>query len=148
MEKSNHEVFISFRDPSIVRHQTGSYADAFSKHEQRWKDNLQKVQTWRAALAEAANLSGWDCSVHRMESDLVEKIANDVLKKLQGVGGDDDLEGEIAMCKRMAQRHEEMYLRTRDVSHWNAYNATHQRIAQLQQQLMVRLRDQSLGHTT
>ncbi|KAI4328358.1 hypothetical protein L6164_020716 [Bauhinia variegata] len=133
MEKSkqNYEVFISFRDPSTVRHQIGQYAKHFLKHEQRLKDNLQKVQNWRAALAEAANLSGWDCSVHRMESELVEKIANDLLQKLHGLRPDNDLEGEIA------QRQEEAHLRSRDLNLRRDYNAmaTALRIGQSQRQL-------------
>lgn len=48
-------------DPTHVRNQTGSYAHAFAKHEQRFVYDMNKVQTWRLALAEAANLSGWDC---------------------------------------------------------------------------------------
>ncbi|KAH1154307.1 hypothetical protein AAZX31_18G119000 [Glycine max] len=59
-------------DPSDVRNQTGSYADAFANHEQRFKDNVQKVELWRASLREVTNLSGWDCLVNRTESQLVE----------------------------------------------------------------------------
>ena len=43
-------------DPSEVRKQTGTYAQAFVKHE---KENIEKVHMWRAALIEVANLSGW-----------------------------------------------------------------------------------------
>ena len=46
-------------DPSDVRHQKGSFAMAFTKHEERFKENLEKVQLWRAALTEVANLTGW-----------------------------------------------------------------------------------------
>ena len=42
-------------DPSWVRHQKGSYHDALVKHEKMPGD---KVQIWRKALREAANLSG------------------------------------------------------------------------------------------
>ncbi|MQL41546.1 toll/interleukin-1 receptor domain-containing protein, partial [Escherichia coli] len=58
-------------DPTQVRNQTGSYAHAIAKHEQRFVDNMNKVQTWRLALAEAANISGWDCLGTRMESEMV-----------------------------------------------------------------------------
>ena len=46
-------------DPSNVQKQTGAFAQAFSKHEERFMDNIEKVQTWRAALEEVANLKGW-----------------------------------------------------------------------------------------
>ena len=46
-------------DPSTVQKQVGSFAQAFAKHEKRFKDYIEKVQTWRAALREVANLKGW-----------------------------------------------------------------------------------------
>ncbi|XP_042489731.1 TMV resistance protein N-like, partial [Macadamia integrifolia] len=47
-------------DPSDVRHQHNTYAEAFKKHEERFKKERKKVETWRSALTEAANLAGWD----------------------------------------------------------------------------------------
>jgi hypothetical protein len=47
-------------DPSDVRHQTGSFAQAFVEHEERYLMDIDKVLRWRRALIEAANLSGWD----------------------------------------------------------------------------------------
>ena len=43
-------------DPSDVRNQSGSFGKAFANYEENWKD---KVERWRAALTEVANLSGW-----------------------------------------------------------------------------------------
>ena len=45
-------------DPSEVRNQKGKFGEALSKHEEKLKDN-KKVQRWREALHEAANISGW-----------------------------------------------------------------------------------------
>ena len=48
-------------DPSHVRNQRASYAEAFSKHEQIYREkNMEKVVKWREALTAAAGLSGWD----------------------------------------------------------------------------------------
>nr|XP_017189366.1 TMV resistance protein N-like [Malus domestica] len=47
-------------DPSHVRKQQGSYADAFAQLEERFKDNMDKVHNWRDTLTKAANLSGFD----------------------------------------------------------------------------------------
>lgn len=47
-------------DPSDIRKQQGSYGKAFEKHEERFKDSMNKVREWRSALETAANLSGWD----------------------------------------------------------------------------------------
>ena len=46
-------------DPSDVRYQKGSFAEAFAKHENRFKDKIDDVKAWRAALTAVANLSGW-----------------------------------------------------------------------------------------
>ena len=43
-------------DPSDVRKQTGRFGEAFTRHEENWKN---KVQSWREALTEAGNISGW-----------------------------------------------------------------------------------------
>ncbi|CAK7338770.1 unnamed protein product [Dovyalis caffra] len=44
-------------DPSDVRKQTGSFAKAFDKHEEQFKE---KAKEWRKSLEEAGNLSGWN----------------------------------------------------------------------------------------
>ena len=46
-------------DPSEVRKQEGKFKLAMAKHENKFKNNTEKVQRWRAALNEAASLSGW-----------------------------------------------------------------------------------------
>ncbi|XP_024200134.1 disease resistance protein RUN1-like [Rosa chinensis] len=69
-------------DPSDVRKQSGSYADAFVKHEERLKDKLDKVLMWRDALTTAANISGFDSQKNRPESKLVKLVVNDILVKL------------------------------------------------------------------
>ena len=43
-------------DPSHVRHQRGSFGEAFANHEV--KENPDKVQKWRDALTTVANLVG------------------------------------------------------------------------------------------
>ena len=43
-----------------VRKQKGTFAQAFVEHEECFKENMEKVQEWRNALIEVANLSGWD----------------------------------------------------------------------------------------
>ena len=43
-------------EPSVVRYQTGNYAQAFQKFVDKW--DKPKVKNWRDALKEAADLSG------------------------------------------------------------------------------------------
>ncbi|KAL5778565.1 hypothetical protein ACOSQ2_009302 [Xanthoceras sorbifolium] len=73
-------------DPSDVRNQTGSFADAFAEYEERYKD---KANRWRAALIEASNLSGWDSRKTRPESVLIETIVKDVLRRLNDLSSSD-----------------------------------------------------------
>ena len=46
-------------DPSDVRKQTGTFAQAFAKHNKCFKDCIEKVQKWSFALREVANIKGW-----------------------------------------------------------------------------------------
>ncbi|XP_057984815.1 disease resistance protein RUN1-like [Hevea brasiliensis] len=68
-------------NPTEVRKQTGEYGKSFAQHEQNF-NNLQKLQKWRIAMTEMANLSGWDLQ-DRHESELIEEIVKDVLGKLR-----------------------------------------------------------------
>ena len=44
-------------DPFEVRHQKENFEKALAKHEQKF--NVEKVQGWRTALTQVANLNGW-----------------------------------------------------------------------------------------
>lgn len=46
-------------DPSHVRHQMGSYEEALNSLKDRFKDDKEKLQKWRTALRQAADLSGY-----------------------------------------------------------------------------------------
>ncbi|GMP78096.1 hypothetical protein CsSME_00034162 [Camellia sinensis var. sinensis] len=59
--------------PSDVRKQTGYFGEAFGRHEKRFVDEMEKVEVRRAALNEAANLSGWD----------LQNVANGEQKQLK-----------------------------------------------------------------
>ena len=67
--KNDHQqmVFPIFYDvePTVVRKQTGSFREAFSKHEEAFRENLEKVKNWRDALKEVANISGWELNEYR-----------------------------------------------------------------------------------
>ncbi|KAI5570209.1 hypothetical protein BDE02_11G011400 [Populus trichocarpa] len=53
-------VFPLFYDvlPSEVRNQTGSFAAAFVEQEKRFKEEMERVNGWRIALKEVADLAG------------------------------------------------------------------------------------------
>ncbi|TQD73791.1 hypothetical protein C1H46_040668 [Malus baccata] len=72
-------------DPSHVRKQTsGSFAQAFQKHEESFHQDTDKVARWRAALTEASNLSGWDLknTANGNEAELIRKIIGEITKHL------------------------------------------------------------------
>ena len=48
-------------EPTIVRHHKGSYGEALAEHEKRFqndKKKMERLQQWKVALSQAANLSG------------------------------------------------------------------------------------------
>uniref|UniRef100_F6GYS3 TIR domain-containing protein n=2 Tax=Vitis vinifera TaxID=29760 RepID=F6GYS3_VITVI len=45
-------------DPTHVRKQTGSFMEAFASHGED-TEVIERAKRWRAALTQAANLSGW-----------------------------------------------------------------------------------------
>ncbi|RDX60607.1 TMV resistance protein N, partial [Mucuna pruriens] len=70
-------------DPSQVKQQTGTYSEAFAKHEERLKDDNDKVKKWRKALYQAANLSGWHFRQgSQPEYKFIWKIVEEVSKKI------------------------------------------------------------------
>ncbi|KAG8479616.1 hypothetical protein CXB51_029451 [Gossypium anomalum] len=74
-----HKVFPIFYhvDPSDLRKQKGKVEEAFAKHEERYKENKDKMQKWRNALTEVANIRGWHLH-NRHES----KFIGDIVKKI------------------------------------------------------------------
>ncbi|ONH89918.1 hypothetical protein PRUPE_8G023900 [Prunus persica] len=69
-------------DPSDVRNQKGSFAEAFTKHEERFSEEAEKVKRWRAALREVANLSGLDSKNYKSEAELIKNIVKCVWTKV------------------------------------------------------------------
>ncbi|XP_052881834.1 disease resistance protein RUN1-like [Gossypium arboreum] len=79
-KSSKHIVLPVFYDvdPSQVKNQTGSYAEAFTQHEQ----NLESmVQRWRNALKEVADIGGMVLQ-DRHESQFIQDIVKEVQNKL------------------------------------------------------------------
>ncbi|CAN1130450.1 Disease resistance-like protein DSC1 [Linum perenne] len=70
-------------DPSDVAEQTGSFGQAFRRlAEEKSSTDKAMVQRWRAALSEAAGLSGWSSLVIRPEFRLIQEIVKHVMRKL------------------------------------------------------------------
>ncbi|KAK5786637.1 TMV resistance protein N-like [Gossypium arboreum] len=73
------EVFPIFYnvDPSDLRKQKGKVEEAFVEHEERYKEDKNKVQKWRNALTQVANIKGWHLN-NRHEAEFI----GDIVKKL------------------------------------------------------------------
>ncbi|KAK8561239.1 hypothetical protein V6N12_048313 [Hibiscus sabdariffa] len=83
MKSSQHVVLPVFYDvdPGQVKKQTGSYAEAFARHEESFRSELNMVHKWRAALKEVADLAGMVLR-DRHESQFIQDIVNQVQNKL------------------------------------------------------------------
>ncbi|XP_015169954.1 TMV resistance protein N-like isoform X1 [Solanum tuberosum] len=71
-------------DPSNVRYQSESFAEAFAKHESTYKDDvegMQKVQGWRNALTATGNLKGYDIRGGIDQSKEIEQIVDHISSK-------------------------------------------------------------------
>ncbi|KAK7343086.1 hypothetical protein VNO80_26049 [Phaseolus coccineus] len=95
-------------DPSHVRKQTGSYEQAFAKHQEDLRSNK-----WRAALTEVANLAGWD-SRNRTESILLMDIVGDILRKLTA-RYPNQLKGLVGIEENYEQIESLLRIRSREV---------------------------------
>ncbi|KAM3731589.1 hypothetical protein ACB098_12G175200 [Castanea mollissima] len=83
MEKTGLVVLPVFHyvDPSDVRNHKGTFGEAFAKHEESFKDNIEYVQTWKAALTKVANLAGWDLT-DKHETIVIQKIIRRIFSEL------------------------------------------------------------------
>ncbi|RDX74965.1 TMV resistance protein N, partial [Mucuna pruriens] len=69
--------------PYYVRFQKGSYGKALAKHEERFTNDRDKLQKWKVALQEAANLSGSHFKFKQgYEYRFIQKIVEEVSKKI------------------------------------------------------------------
>ncbi|KAL7587754.1 hypothetical protein Lser_V15G37504 [Lactuca serriola] len=69
-------------DPFEVRKQKRKYGEAFDKH---WLENKTKVESWRKALVDASNLSGWEPKhiANGHESRVIKEILDAISQRLQ-----------------------------------------------------------------
>ncbi|XP_060973820.1 toll/interleukin-1 receptor-like protein [Cannabis sativa] len=70
-------------EPSDVRKQKGSYAEAFEKHDSCHDDAT--IRKWRDALTKAANHKGWHVSNSSNEAQVVHDIFDFVRKELRSI---------------------------------------------------------------
>ncbi|KAG6627878.1 hypothetical protein CIPAW_15G160300 [Carya illinoinensis] len=78
-ESKQQKVFPVFYkvEPSTVRQQKNSFKEALDKHENKFKDDA-KVQKWKTALKQAADLSGFHLKIEENEPEFIKKIVLEV----------------------------------------------------------------------
>ncbi|PRQ59017.1 putative TIR domain, P-loop containing nucleoside triphosphate hydrolase [Rosa chinensis] len=69
-------------EPSHVRHQRGSFAEAFDEHEEKLGECNKEVEGWRDALTKVANLAGWASKDYRYEAELTKEIVQALWSKV------------------------------------------------------------------
>nr|AFP55552.1 TIR-NBS-LRR [Rosa rugosa] len=69
-------------DPSHVRHQRGSFAEAFQEHEEKFGEGNKEVEGWRDALTKVASLAGWTSEDYRYETQLISEIVQALWSKV------------------------------------------------------------------
>ncbi|GMY19730.1 TMV resistance protein N-like [Fagus crenata] len=92
-------------EPSDVRKQMGTFALAFIEHEKHFKENIEKVEMWRAALSQVGNLVGWPI-MNRYQSEVIQSIMGLISRKLsyaysevtEGLVGIDSRVVEMESC--------------------------------------------------
>ncbi|MED6161373.1 hypothetical protein PIB30_060186 [Stylosanthes scabra] len=73
-------------DPFDIRHLNKSFGEAMAKHEERFKNDMNKVQKWKKALHQVANLSGYHFKYgDGYEHKFVRNIVEDISRKIRRV---------------------------------------------------------------
>ncbi|XP_040997963.1 disease resistance protein RUN1-like isoform X2 [Juglans microcarpa x Juglans regia] len=130
-------------DPSNVRHQRETFADAFVEHDKRFKENIKEVRAWRDVLKKVANHSGYslkDGSESMHIQTIVGKISRDLDGTLSGVDEDNLVGMDSRVEKMLAQA---VFKRIRSQfqasSFLNNVRMEHEKhgLATLQQQLLI-----------
>ncbi|CAI9297053.1 unnamed protein product [Lactuca saligna] len=89
-------------DPSEVRKQKQKYGEALAKHE---LENKRKVESWRKALVDASNISGWEPKhiANGHESKVIKEIVETISQSLQPVtsSANENLIGIAARIQRL-----------------------------------------------
>ncbi|TYG47759.1 hypothetical protein ES288_D11G366700v1 [Gossypium darwinii] len=80
---NGHKVFPIFYDvdPSDLRKQNEKVEEAFAKHEERYKEDKDKIQKWRNALTQVAKIKGWHLH-NKHESAFIGDIVKKISAKL------------------------------------------------------------------
>ncbi|XP_048421094.1 disease resistance protein RPV1 isoform X2 [Pyrus x bretschneideri] len=108
-DTNNQIVLPIFHDvePSDVRQR---FAEAFAEHDRDSNAEMEGVRSWRSALTTATSLSGWVSRKYETDAVLIEKIVEDVYRKLIDISSSSRKEnGLVGMDSRMDEMHLLLY---------------------------------------
>ncbi|KAG6679493.1 hypothetical protein I3842_14G134100 [Carya illinoinensis] len=83
-EKKNLTIIPIFYhvDPSDVRNQKRTFAEAFAAHEKDPKVDIEEIDTWRKACTKVGNISGEHINGNRYKSTIIKKISGNISREL------------------------------------------------------------------
>ncbi|TQD73833.1 hypothetical protein C1H46_040636 [Malus baccata] len=98
-------------DPSDVRKLKRSFAEAFAQQIVDSNAEMEEVRSWRSALRMATSLSGWDSRSYGDDAELIEKIVEDVYRKLIQISSTSSKDnGLVGMDSHMHNMHLQLQL--------------------------------------
>ncbi|KAG6679468.1 hypothetical protein I3842_14G132900 [Carya illinoinensis] len=83
-EKKNLTIIPIFYhvDPSDVRNQKRTFAEAFAAHEKDPKVDIEEIDTWRKACTKVGNISGEHINGDRYETEIIQEISGNISRVL------------------------------------------------------------------
>ncbi|XP_022735584.1 TMV resistance protein N-like [Durio zibethinus] len=91
---------------------SGKVAEAFAKHEERYKETNDKIQRWRTALTKVTNIKGWHFN-NRPESEFIGEIVTMISAKLCETYSDVP-DGLVGINSRLEELHSKIEIGKQD----------------------------------
>ncbi|KAG2671332.1 hypothetical protein I3760_14G130100 [Carya illinoinensis] len=101
-------------DPSDVRNQSGSFAEAFTAHEKDPKIDKKDTDMWKNALRKAGNIAGWNI-LHRYESIIIQEIGRRLSRELNSRFSRHDYDKLVAIDSHVDKMMELLDMESNDV---------------------------------
>ncbi|KAG6630100.1 hypothetical protein CIPAW_14G131900 [Carya illinoinensis] len=116
-EKKNLTIIPIFYhvNPSDVRNQRGTFAEAFAAHEKDLKVDIKEIDTWRNACRKVGNVSGEHINGERYESVIREEISRSISTKLNSRFSHHDYKKLVAINSRVEDMMHLLAMESNDV---------------------------------
>ncbi|KAL4607616.1 hypothetical protein ACB092_09G188500 [Castanea dentata] len=101
-------------EPSDVRKQLGTFTQAFIEHEKRFKENIEKVKMWRAALTHVGNLAGWPL-MNRPFSQVIKSIVRLIWHNLNNDAFSEVTKGLVGIDSHVVELESRLDVESNDV---------------------------------